>query len=42
VVGGAGLELQAGLQRRLGDLELFGVGLGGRDPVLELMTGPGE
>ena len=42
MVGGAGFELQAGLQRRLGDLELRGVGLGGRDPVLELMTGPGE
>ena len=42
MVGGAGFELEAGLQRRLGDLELCGVGLGGRDPVLELVTGPGE
>ena len=33
------LELEAGVERRLGDLELLGARLGGREPVLELVTG---
>ena len=32
------LELEAGVERGLGDLELLGARLGGREPVLELVT----
>ena len=39
---GVSLELEAGGKRCLGDLELLGGRLRGREPVLELVAGPGE